>query len=147
MAPRIASLVRDLSIRRIRPGSALSFPLTTSVQNPVCSSLVRSRNKPGISETAMFEPAPTSPSRGGENRATEPKGARATTPTLSVQVRRNCRWHSECQNGTPRLGGVGSFQPYETRLCDTFGQCQNGTKTMTQKAPLCPKSWHSFMAM
>ena len=59
MAPRIASLLRDLSIRRIRPGSSPSFSLITSVQNPVCSSLVRSRNKPGIAETAMFEPAPS----------------------------------------------------------------------------------------
>ena len=45
----------------------------------------------------MIEPAPTSPSRGGENRATQRKGARATTPTLSVQIRRNCRWHSEAE--------------------------------------------------
>ncbi len=59
MAPRIEGLFRDLSIRRIRPGSSLSFPLITSVQNPVCSSLVRSRNKPGIAETAMFKPAPS----------------------------------------------------------------------------------------
>ncbi len=95
----------------------------------------------------MIGPAPTSPSRGGENRATERKGAHATTPTLSVHVSRNCRWHSECQNGTPRRGGVGSFQPYETRLFDTFGQCQNGTKTMTQKLPLCAKSRHSFMTI
>ncbi len=38
-------------------------------------------------------------------------------------------------------------EPYKTRLCDTFGQCQNGTKTMTQKLPLCAKSWHSFMTI
>ena len=38
-------------------------------------------------------------------------------------------------------------EPYETRLCDTFGQCQNGTKTMTQKLPLCAKSRHSFMTI
>ncbi len=80
-----------------RASCATSFPLITSVQNPVSSSLICSRNKPGIAETVMIEPAPTSPSRGGENRATERKGARATTPTLSVQVRRNCRWHSEAE--------------------------------------------------
>ena len=93
-------------------------------------------------------PPPPAPLRtGGKPRNAAEGKRRATTPTLSVPVRRNCRWHSECRNGTPRRSGVGSFQPYETRLCDTFGQCQNGTKTMTQKLPLCAKSWHSFMTM
>ena len=54
----------------------------------------------------MIEPAPTSPSRGGGERGTQRKGARATNPTLSVQERRNCRWHSEGRNGTPRRSGV-----------------------------------------
>ena len=55
-------------------------------------------------------PPPGPPSRGGGKTAQRSGRERAlTTPTLSVQVRRNCRWHSECQNGTPRRSGVGSF--------------------------------------
>ena len=45
------------------------------------------------------------------------------------------QWHSEGRNGTPRKSGVGPFQPYKTRLCDTFKQCQMAPKP-------CPKSCH-----
>jgi hypothetical protein len=82
MAPRIASLLRDLSIRRIRPGSSPSFSLITSVQNPVCSSLVRSRNKPVIAETAMFEPAPIQTLARSGSRTRAPKIRRANPTAM-----------------------------------------------------------------
>ncbi len=149
MAPPIASLLRDLSIRRIRPGSSASFSSITSVQNPVCSSLVRSRNKPGLAETAMFEPAPSPvlARSGSRTREIKRRGRQALQARLdpgreqrgqsrSLILRPRARCNPQIQRPGENTSGMPS--PAESKKSENLGHPRSWrSRRWIQREPPC----------